>query len=206
MDIDMVRSDRLKFLNALYELSGADEHKYFSMWEIGKSLKLDRDQTSRITQYLYGEGMMEYRALGGIIGITHYGIREVEEAKSIPDQPTYHFPAVNVINIGSMVNSAIQQASPDATQALQAGDTRTDGILEVVDQVKGVLDRLGLRPAERTDLEAEIGTVQFQMKSSRPKVPILRESLASMRSILEGASGGALAAGLVKMIAKILGG
>ncbi len=206
MDVDAVRSDRLTFLDALYELSGADEHKYFSMWEIGEGLEFDRDHTSRIVQYLHGEGLLEHRAIGGIIGITHYGIKEVEEAKSAPDQPTYHFPAVNVINVGSMVNSAIQQASPHATQVLQVDDTRTDEILEVVDQVKSALDRLGLRPANRTDLEAEIGTVESQMKSSRPKVPVLRESLASMRAILESAGGGALATGLVKMIATILGG
>ena len=86
--------------------------------------------------------------MGGIISITHYGIKEVEDAKASPAQPTHHFPAVNVINVGSMVNSAIQQASPDALQTIQPGDSRSGEIIEVLNQVRSALDNLGLRPSD----------------------------------------------------------
>jgi hypothetical protein len=49
------------------------------MWEIGDQLGFDRDLTISIAQYLKGEGLLEFRALGGIISITHYGNKEVEE-------------------------------------------------------------------------------------------------------------------------------
>jgi hypothetical protein len=49
------------------------------MWEIGDQLGFDRDLTISIAQYLKDEGLLEFRALGGIISITHYGNKEVEE-------------------------------------------------------------------------------------------------------------------------------
>jgi hypothetical protein len=49
------------------------------MWDIGDQLGFDRDLTISIAQYLKGEGLLEFRALGGIISITHYGNKEVEE-------------------------------------------------------------------------------------------------------------------------------
>jgi len=49
------------------------------MWDIGDQLGFDRDLTISIAQYLKGEGLLEFRALGGIISITHYGNKEVKE-------------------------------------------------------------------------------------------------------------------------------
>jgi hypothetical protein len=36
------------------------------MWDIGDQLGFDRDLTISIAQYLKGEGLLEFRALGGI--------------------------------------------------------------------------------------------------------------------------------------------
>lgn len=77
--IEEINKKRFDFLKKLYELSGGNEHKLFNMWEIGDQLGFDHDLTISIAQYLKGEGLLGFRALGGIISITHYGTKEVEE-------------------------------------------------------------------------------------------------------------------------------
>jgi hypothetical protein len=96
--LDELENKRSDFLRKLYELSSRNEHKFFNMWEIGDQLGFDRDLTLSISQYLAGQGLLKFRAIGGIISITHYGIRETEEnlkniekstqKKSIEEQET----------------------------------------------------------------------------------------------------------------------
>jgi hypothetical protein len=79
---DELEKKRSDFLKRLYELSDGAETKFINMWEIGDQLGFDRDLTISIAQYLKGEGLIEFRALGGIISITHYGIKEAERSSN----------------------------------------------------------------------------------------------------------------------------
>lgn len=204
--VEELRADRFRFLKALYEAGGGDEYAFISMFAIGESLGFDRGYTSNIAQYLKGEGLIEFRALGGIISISHYGIREVEDAISHPEQPTHYFPAVNNITIGTMINSSIQQASPEATQVFSQGDVRIGELKTLVDQIKNSLDQLTLSPGDRQDVEADISTIEAQLAASKPKTTIISECLSTIRSVLEGVAGSAIATGLIAGIAKFLGG
>jgi hypothetical protein len=123
MTIDELREARFRFLNAVYEASGGDEYIWPDWSELAQPLGFDERLTHRILDYLVGEGLLKIWAAGHV-GITHEGIREVENARTHPNQSTHYFPPVNVIMIGSMVNSVIQQASPGAHQAVQI-DERT---------------------------------------------------------------------------------
>jgi hypothetical protein len=65
-------------------------------------------------KYTQGEGLLDYKALEGIIGITHRGVVEVEQAFKDSDKPMGHFPPLSNINIInakniSMTNSMLQQ-------------------------------------------------------------------------------------------------
>jgi len=206
MSIDTLRQSRFLFLKAVYQATEADEHKLVNMWQVGDELGLERDETARIVQYLTGETLLEHKALGGIIAITHHGIREVEDALSEPQEETYYFPPVNIINVETMIGSAIQQASPEARQTVAVEHSRIDDIRGFVAEVREVLDQLGLTSQQSSDLNAELGTVDAQLEASRPKTSILTESLLTMRSILEGAAGSALAAGLLHQLRLLLGG
>jgi len=206
MSIDTLRQSRFLFLKAVYQATEADEHKLVNMWQVGDELGLERDETARIVQYLTGETLLEHKALVGIIAITHHGIREVEDALSEPQEETYYFPPVNIINVETMIGSAIQQASPEARQTVAVEHSRIDDIRGFVAEVREVLDQLGLTSQQSSDLNAELGTVDAQLEASRPKTSILTESLLTMRSILEGAAGSALAAGLLHQLRLLLGG
>jgi hypothetical protein len=101
---------------------------------------------------------------------------------------------------GSVSNSQIQQHSPNATQVATSG-------LDV-EQVKAFLDALSqavsdlhLEGDDQAEVEAEVATVESQMASPRPKWGILRESLGSIRRVLEGAGGGAAAKVLLDLLA-----
>jgi hypothetical protein len=62
-----------------------------------------------------------------------------------------------------------------------------------------------LSGGQSEELESEIATLEAQSRSPKPKHGIVHETLRSIRSILEGASGG-VAAELVLKIVSILAG
>lgn len=96
------------------------------------------------------------------------------------------------IQIGSMVNSAIQQNSPGAVQMITITDEQRVVTSRIVDDVYSVLPQLNLGPEDYNDLSAELETIKAQLKLSNPKSTTLRESLGNVKSILEttAAAGG----------------
>src|SRR5262245_47883454 len=195
MTTEELRAARFRFLRALYEASGGSQWEWPEANDIAVALGFDRELTARITDYLADEGLIQYRALGGIIGITHQGIREVEDAVSHPDKPTQYFPAVNVINIGSLVGSSILQGSPGSHQSTRISHSGQRELAVVLAEIRQSIERLGLDAQQQTDLEGDIGTVEAQLTTSKPKSSIVRECLSSIRGLLEKA-GGAVATGL----------
>jgi hypothetical protein len=112
MEVEEKRSQRLQFLHELYRITDGNENAFAYMWTVGEKYGFDRDTTVKITQYLQGEGLLKFQALGGLIGITHRGVSEVEKALTNQNDPTEHFPpakTVNIIHVNQMTNSQIQQ-------------------------------------------------------------------------------------------------
>lgn len=118
--MDIAALDRLRFdyLKRLYELSGGNRRAGVDMWAIGREFDLDRRNTARIFDYLKDAGLAAPQAAGGRIGITHEGIRAVEEALRVPETARQYFPAINIIAIGNMIESQIQQGTNDSTQTM----------------------------------------------------------------------------------------
>lgn len=204
MTVEELREARFRFLKALYDAAGGSLWKWPDMNELGASLEFDPELTGRVTDYLAGEGLVQYRALGGIISLTHEGIRQVEDAMSHPDRPTRYFPAVNLIHIGSMVNSTLMNASPGATQTVQVDNPADKGLLAVLAEIKQSIDRLGLTAEERNDLKGDVATVEAQLGTSKPKRSVVSACLSSIKGLLEK-GGEALAKGLAgKLVEHII--
>jgi len=202
-EIKELQRKRFEFLKRLYELSKGDIYFEGSMFIIGQELDLDEQSTIKVTDYLSGEGLLKYTASGGHIGITHRGIKEVEKALSHPDRKTEHSPPIKVIQVGTMINSQIQQDSPGATQ-VQTIDADERAKLEgIIQSLKEQINELELNPQERDDLEVDISTMETQMRSSSPKKSIIIEAL---KAILTGATGSLFASGLVQQISTWIGG
>jgi hypothetical protein len=190
------KTDRFRFLNRLYERTGGDYLALESMWEVGDDVGLTRDETSSVMQYLNGEGLATYRAIGGEVAMTHNGLLEVERALSAPKVPTHYFPAVfNVLNVQSMVGSQIQQGSHGSIQTQTQTITQSDltAIKAIITALQSELDSMALEEEARAEAAAELQTLNAQIQSSKPKPNIIRESLRTLRGIVEGVASNAVA-------------
>ena len=136
--------------------------------------------------------------------ITHAGVLEVEAALSEPQKPTEHFPAVyNILHVGTMSGSAIQQGTQHSSQAVSFQQNQVDEVREFLNSLKRDFPQLGLAPEQNADVEADIATVEAQLRSTRPKGTIIKESLHSIRNILEGATGSLLASGILAELGRL---
>ena len=99
----------------------------------------------------------------------------------------------NVNNFyAEVTGSQIQQSSPSAQQRQTLKDFSTTNITSFVSSLKEKLNELEIDEEKLKELNAEIETIESQTKSPKPKEGIIKESLISVRSILEGASGSAV--------------
>jgi hypothetical protein len=70
-----------------------------------------------------------------------------------------------------------------------------------VGEVRQSIDELGLADDAKAEAESDLDTLDAQLSSPRPKATIVRESLRSLRNVLEGAAGSLLAS---KFLTKLL--
>ena len=204
------KEKRFQFLNRLYELSGGDELEHVNMFKIGEELGFDKNSTRIIVQYLEAEGLIETKSMAGEIGILHKGVLEVEEALSNPNVPSNYFPPVNTLNIisvGQMTNSQIQQANSEATQISTITESKYEELKQVIQVLKESIEKLELPPQDKSDIRALIQKIDTQMSSSRPKSVIISESLKSLSSIkriLEGVASNPWLAVVLSQIASVI--
>jgi len=204
MDLNQKKKNRFLFLELLYKESDGDTGAMFDMWEVGNELKLERAETNRIVDYLIGEQLIESVALGGCIGLTHWGIKEVEEAHENPDQPTEHFLPINIINIGSMNNSTLQQGTSYSTINFQLDEKKTTDLEDVIKSLLNIQETLNISVDIQNELISEIHTLESQQKSPRPKGIIISESLKTIRTILESVTGNIMTPIIIDQITKLL--
>lgn len=198
--IDEMKKKRFQFLHRLYELTGGNENVWPNMFQIGQELEFDKKLTEIIVQYLAGEELITHHGIGGTIGISHWGIQEVEEVLSKPEVSTTHFLPYNVIQIGTMTGSQIQQGSPGATQIITLSENKNKEIEKVLQLLKRNIDQFDLKPQQKSDLQVDIQTIEAQMSSSKPKATIITECLNSIRKILEAATASVVASQILEMI------
>ena len=115
-------------------------------------------------------------------------------------------PVVNIANIKHMESSQIQQGTIDSTQQGTFEITNQKQLLEFIELLKDKLPDLEISDDDKPEIEADIATIEAQMKSSRPKDGIIKESLSSIKRVLEGASGVVIANELLKYLPALFGG
>ena len=192
-----MRAQRFAFLKALYDESEGSTRALVPMDVISEQLGFDRQHSAKLADYFADEDLLRYAAVGPMLEITHWGVKEVEEALSAPEEPTEHFPPIvvaqNYLQVGTMSHSQVQQGTTSSTQLQRTLDI--DALRELVAELRAITPELDLEAEQNDEYEADIETVAAQLVSPRPKVGILRESLSSVRAILEGAASAGVAAG-----------
>lgn len=132
-------------------------------------------------------------------GVIGEGMTFSKEEQQAAGQVTYQITN----NIGKMQNSQFQQDSPGASQHLKVG-TDLSQIVALMAKMKDSMGQFGLNADSESELETEISTIEIQSKSPKPKSSIISESLKSIRSILEGATGSIAATSFLAQITNLL--
>lgn len=202
--IDELRKMRFQFLNLLYEKTGGDKFNRVFMNDIGGELGYEQNITQTIVQYLVGESLVEHTSMGGGIAITHYGVKEVEEAISHPEKATEYFPPVNIINIHHMEGSQIQQGTISSNQTGTFNLTNGAEINDFLEILKQKISELVLDKEDESEIQSDISTLESQVASSRPKSSIIKESLLSIQRILEGSTSAVIATQLMPYIPALM--
>ena len=200
--IAQLNRERFSLLRALYDSSEGDPLALVPLDPLAQQIGVDRRQAMLAAEYLKGEGLLEFKTFGPTIAITHQGVVEVERALAAPDEPTDYFPPVNMIYVGQMVNSQIQQGTVSSSQEGEFSSGDIAGLASLMARLQDSLAELRLPDAASRELRSEIQTVGAQTASPRPKAAIIREALRSIRVILEGAAGSAIASALLHEISR----
>ena len=133
-------------------------------------------------------------------GIIGEGMSFSREEKHKAQSVTYYVK--NYIH-GNIEHSQVQVESVDSIQKGSFQEFDVSQLREVIKSLKDSLDKLGIEGEIKAELVSEIRTLESQADSPKPKTSIRRESLASVRKILEGAAGTLVASGLLDQIGKL---
>lgn len=199
--IKELQNHRSQFIKKLYEMAEGNTSRIIHMENVGNELGFDREYSFQIGGYLEGENLLEYVTVGGGVQLTHYGVQEVEEAIANPNEPTEHFTPFNIINIGTMNNSNIQQGTINSTQIIE--QSKIPEIQDILQKIFDSLEQLELQGSNKEDLKTEIETITTQLKSSTPKKSIISECLGTITSILGNATASALVTELTQALSSI---
>jgi bacterioferritin-associated ferredoxin len=198
IDVKKLKTDRFNFMKALYEAANGTEMIIKGGFELGEALGLSEQDTHKVVQYLKGENLLKVHTAGpDAISIVHNGIKEVEEALEHPDKPTQHFLPINIIHIGTMSNSTVQQGTVQSNQSVVVNTTVAGELKALAAEIREAVGRLGLIEDQQKDLLAEIDTLSAQLSMSKPKASIVGECVKSIRSILEAATATVVATGFL---------
>jgi len=193
-----MKEKRFQFLYKLYEMTEGNELELASIDNIMQELDFTSDLAWQIMTYLKEEQLLKLMNLDGDLQITHNGVVEIEKALSEPEKPTEHFPPY-------IINSQIQQANPDVSQTVSFSDDDYNNLKEMMILLREFIEQESeLESDKKSALIAEIGAIEAQMSSPKPKHNIMFESLHAIRNVVEGAIGTVLTSKFLPMIQKFL--
>lgn len=181
-----LQRSRFAYLAALYDRTNGSRSTAVDAFALGEELGLDRETTQKVFQYLRDEGLIEFRAFGPTIALTHYGIQQVERARMYPNEPTDHFQPINVIFARDIINSPIQQGK-GVQSVTYAEGLSPEELRAIIAEIRGEVARAGLSDDDRGDVEADIATLEAQARRKSPVAGVVRETLLSILSTAEKA-------------------
>jgi hypothetical protein len=107
------------------------------------------------------------------------------------------------VHVENMYGSAIQQGTSSSPITINF-DAKSAEFGTLVQNIKTKIPALGLDPVRTQELASDVTTIETQIASPAPKRSIITECLSSIRTILEGAAGSALATGILHEMSKYL--
>ena len=140
--ITALKRKRYELLRLLYERTNADPSQYLDDTELQRELEITRQQFVPIIMELASNGFVEMTQQSA--AITFPGIHEVERIESNPDRGTDYFPAINVMYVEQVSNSAIQQGTYHSNQSTHLDINDTQRLTEFVKRLGDTISKLNL--------------------------------------------------------------
>jgi hypothetical protein len=168
---DVNENDKL-FLGELFSQTQGDSSVHVSTFDIGTTIGLDKDMSSKVAEELIYSGLVEIVSLAGHIGITEKGLAEARRLGLCPDTSP--------------------DSAPKLGDAPVLDERGCQAVTEVAAGLKVQAGRLELDFGPLTELTTDLKTIDVQLTSSRVKTAIIRECFRSILNVLEkaGASDG----------------
>ena len=188
-ELQRKKAQRFEFLHRLWKETDGSRFAIVNMYEVGERIKLNRDEVESVVDYLEGEGLIEFKTQGGGIGITHFGVREVEQALDAPEQGTQHFAplatTINLLHIDRVEHGAqVQQGTQSSSQSLNQASADLGSILQFANTPKRSVDQLPVSEDDKTVLNSEASALEAQAQSPRPRFGAIRETLQVIAGVL----------------------
>jgi hypothetical protein len=203
--LEELKRKRFLFMKRLYELSGASPLEFVLLDDILKGLDIGREEAINMSMYLSEKGLMKFACSGPYFNITSHGIDQVEAALAKPELDNQYFgPIFNILNVGSVQNSQIQQGSVSSTQSAHFDDSKLAELMKLLPEFRAKAPDLQLSDGQLRDFNAHLDTIEAQLKLSRPRPSILKESLTELKYVLESAAGSLVAAGLLAALSRLM--
>jgi hypothetical protein len=121
----------------------------------------------------------------GIVGENLTFSAKEKEAASHINNSTFHFYNVET--------AQVQQGTTGSTQSISVTNPNAEALGDIMRQLSEQLAELALKPPQQAQVQADIETVQCQLRSPSPSRVILNECIRSVTNILEGYTGSVLA-------------
>jgi len=160
--------------------------------------------TSQLSKILEGvrKVVLEWALKLESDGIIGEGLSFSKKEKEIASKTTYNVK--NYIH-GNFDKSQIQIETQNSTQLFSEKNFDIKKLNEFIVNLNKSVDDLKLKDDNKNELLAEIETLKSQAKSPKPKKGIIRETLLSIKTILEAASGNIIASSLLQQIGSLFG-
>jgi len=205
-----VTRKRYQLLKLLYDKTNANPSLWINDSELQNELGLTPQEYTPMILELHSRGLVDCTHESATINFA--GIGEVERLEVNPNQAGTYFPSIYVMNVGQISHSQIQQGSYHSTQSMELMENDFKSLLPFLLRLQEGLAALKLDAQSEQQAKADIATVQTQATAPRPNRTIIKESLQSLRTILEGAAGSAAATlatpllqQLIEHLAKLFG-
>jgi len=204
--LEQKKAARFKMLEKFYQESGGSENSFHSIFDIGEALHFSRDFALMTSEYLNGEGLIEFKAMGGIAGITHYGIVQYERAIEKPEKESVYFPPVNIIqnilHVEKMNNSQIQQGTTDSKQEMTKNGKYDELMLWLQDFEEALKREKKEEILE--ELRDDIEFIKTSITTEKPNNKYLNVALNTIHGVLIGIASNAVFHELLKRLQTLI--
>jgi hypothetical protein len=162
--------ERASYLMTIYELTDGETMNGTSLDEVAEKIGVDREHGMNLFKWASDRGLLgEGMSLGGTgLSLSAHGIDVVED----------------MLRKGASPPASVLILSPAEMQAVEVFLTEYRRADEAND--------LPVGGEEALELEAEVRTIDAQLKSPKPKRRVVKASLNEAKHLIRGASGSAL--------------